>query len=139
MILSVEHPVLDAEVDEFEVVHFSNYLRWYSNALKEFLGRYSSPPGFLGDGVEVRVARVRASYSNSALRNDTVRVSVTRAENLGRSLQLRFRAEARGQLLARAELDLVFVQKDPYRLLSVPAVFAARLAEEQRAPGERAA
>jgi len=139
MILSVEHPVLDAEVDEFEVVHFSNYLRWYSNALKEFLGRYSSPPGFLGDGVEVRVARVRASYSNSALRNDTVRVSVTRAENLGRSLQLRFRAEARGRLLARAELDLVFVQKDPYRLLPVPADFAARLAQEQPAPRERAA
>ncbi|GAA3225182.1 hypothetical protein MTQ10_18560 [Streptomyces sp. XM83C] len=137
MILSVEHPVRDAEVDEFEVVHFSNYLKWYSNALKEFLGRYSSPPGFFGEGVEIRVARVRASYSNSALRNDTVQVSVTRAENLGRSLQLHFRAEARGKLLARAELNLVFVQKEPYRLLPVPESVARQLPAARSA--ERAA
>ncbi|WP_424212993.1 acyl-CoA thioesterase [Streptomyces sp. BI20] len=128
MILSLEHPVIEAEVDEFDVVHFSNYLKWYSNALKEFLSRYSEPPGFFGEGVEVRVARVRASYSNSALRDDIVKVSVTKVENLDRTLRLSFRSEARGRILARAELNLVFVQKDPYKLLPVPESFAARLA-----------
>ncbi|MEW2291334.1 thioesterase family protein [Streptomyces sp. NPDC006743] len=133
MIIKLEHPVHDAEVDEFEVVHFSNYLKWYSNALKEFLGRYSSPPGFFGEGVEIRVARVRASYSNSALRGDTVSTSITRAENLGRSLRLNFRAESRGKVLARAELNLVFVRKEPYALLPVPQAIADRLALGQAA------
>ncbi|MFF1925231.1 acyl-CoA thioesterase [Streptomyces sp. NPDC058221] len=127
MIINLEHAVQDAEVDEFEVVHFSNYLKWYSNALKEFLAAHSTPPGFFGDGVEIRVARVKASYSNSALRGDTVTTSITRAENLGRSLRLNFKAESRGKLLARAELNLVFVQREPYRLLPVPQAIADRI------------
>ncbi|TDU02218.1 acyl-CoA thioesterase FadM [Streptomyces sp. 846.5] len=131
MIVNLEHSVLDAEVDEFDVVHFSNYVRWYGAALKEFLARYSEPAGFFGDGVEVRVARVRASYSNSARRDDVVSVSIRRVENLGRSLRLYFRAEASGELLARAELNLVFVRTDPYGLVRVPAALAARLASDQ--------
>ncbi len=139
MIISLEHPVAEAEVDEFDVVHFSNYVRWYGAALKEFLARYSEPPGFFGSGVEVRVARVRASYSSSARRDDIVSVSISRVENLGRSLRLYFRAEANGELLARAELNLVFVRTEPYGLVRVPEQLAARLAAEQTEQAEQTA
>ncbi|MDH6117262.1 acyl-CoA thioesterase FadM [Kitasatospora sp. GAS204A] len=145
MIINVEHPVEDVEVDEFEVVHFANYVRWYGAALKEFLARYSEPAGFFGDGIEVRVARVRASYSSSARRDDRVSISISRVDNQGRSLRLHFRAEARGELLARAELNLVFVRTEPYGLVRVPQALAARLAAEQaesaarRDPAGRAA
>jgi acyl-CoA thioesterase FadM len=128
MTISMQRVVEEAEIDEFDVVHFSNYLRWYSGALKRFLARYSEVPGFLDDDVEIRVARLRASYSNSALRGDLVTVSVTRAASRGNYLLLGFRSEARGSVLARAELHVVFINGVTKGLLPVPEVVSRDVA-----------
>lgn len=124
----IRHRVQPVEVDGFQVVHFSNYLRWYSGAMMAAFEASGFGPGRFGDGrIEIRVGRVQAAYIASARLGDEVTVEVIDLTLTRNGLLVVMRATSEGRLLSRARIAVAFVEADTGRLAAPPADVIAAL------------
>jgi len=130
-IASIRHRVQPVEVDGFQVVHFSNYLRWYSSAMMAAFEAKSLGPGRFDDGrVEIRVGRVQAAYISSARLGDEVTIDVMDLTTTRNGMLFAFRASCEGRLLSRARLQVAFVDAETGRLTTPPADVVQALSPE---------
>lgn len=120
-IATIEHRVPAAEVDGFNVVHFSKYLGWYAVAMiAAFVARGLGPGRFAGNTVEIRVARVQAAYVKSACLDDLVTVDVLRIELRRTGMLVHAQARVGDDLLARARLTIACVSSGDGQLVKLP-------------------
>lgn len=130
---TLKHTVLPAEVDGFQVVHFSNYLRWFSGALMVLFEKTGLGAGrFDGGTVEIRVGRVQMAYCSSARLNDKVSISVQRAKMSDKDMQIWVRASRNGEMLARGRLTIAFVNSKTGSLTRIPGEVVQALGQLQK-------
>jgi YbgC/YbaW family acyl-CoA thioester hydrolase len=128
------HRVCPAEVDGFNVVHFSNYLRWVSAALMELFEKAGLGPGRFSDGtVEIRVGRAQMAYMASARLGDTIEASIRSVEFDRSSMILGCAVHSGGRVLTRGRLTIAFVQSATGALTPVPDEVRAALARGRAA------
>ncbi|QQP93459.1 acyl-CoA thioesterase (plasmid) [Skermanella mucosa] len=128
------HRVCPAEVDGFNVVHFSNYLRWVSAALMELFEKAGLGPGRFCDGtVEIRVGRAQMAYVSSARLGDPIEASIRSVEFDRSSMILGCAVQANGRVLSRGRLTIAFVLSATGALTPVPDEVRAALARGRAA------
>lgn len=126
---SVSHRVQPVEVDGFQVVHFSNYLRWYSSAMMSAFEARGLQPGRFCDGrIEIRVGRAQIAYVASARLGDAVKIDVLNLGLTRYGLLVALRATTGGRLLSRARISVAFVEAETGRLAKAPAEVVDALA-----------
>lgn len=122
---SIRHRVQTVEVDGFQVVHFSNYLRWFSGAMMSAFEVHGLGPGRFSDGrVEIRVGRAQIAYVASARLGDNVSVEVAGVDVTRNGLVVALRAVTNDRLLSRARISVAFVDTATGRLTGTPAEVA---------------
>ena len=127
---SIRHRVQTVEVDGFQVVHFSNYLRWFSGAMMSAFETHGLGPGRFSDGrVEIRVARAQIAYIASARLGDDVSIEVAGVDVTRNGLIVALRAVTDGRLLSRARISVAFVDATTGRLTATPAEVADAFAQ----------
>mmetsp|Transcript_14932 Transcript_14932/g.23543 ORF Transcript_14932/g.23543 Transcript_14932/m.23543 type:complete len:149 (-) Transcript_14932:163-609(-) len=126
---SICHHVQPVEVDGFQVVHFSNYMRWYSGAMMAAFEVNDLGPGRFCDGaVEIRVGRAQVAYISSARLGDAVSVEVLNIEVTRNGLVVTLRAMVEDRLISRARISVAFVDSATGRLTKAPQEVADALA-----------
>ena len=127
---SIRHRVQMVEVDGFQVVHFSNYLRWFSGAMMSAFEAQGLGPGRFSDGrVEIRVGRAQIAYIASARLGDDVSIEVAGVDVTRNGLIVALRAVTDGRLLSRARISVAFVDATTGRLTATPAEVADAFAQ----------
>jgi len=121
MIHKYEHRVLPEEVDVFRVVHYSNYLKWCSNALIDFFEHNNLGAGVFDDGnVQIRVGRVNIVYIKSAKFQDRIKVEIIDIVPQRKSMEVKLKIMVEDKLLVRAKITVAFVDSDTSKLVNVP-------------------
>lgn len=121
MIYKYEHRVLPEEVDVFKVVHYSNYLKWCSNALIDFFNHNNLGSGVFEDGsIQIRVGRVNIVYMKSAKFQDKVNIQIIDLIPQRKSLVAKINIMTEDKLLIRAKITIAFVDSNTSELVNIP-------------------
>lgn len=120
MLHKLEHRVLPEEVDAFLVVNFSNYLKWCSMTLVDFMRENGVGLKFERDSVEFRVARINANYVSSARLEDVITIYMNSFEMKRKKLELSFVIKENERILTRVKLAVAFVFSENAGLTEIP-------------------
>lgn len=120
MLHKLEHRVLPEEVDAFLVVNFSNYLKWCSMTLVDFMRENGVGLKFERDSVEFRVARINANYVSSARLEDVITIYMNSFEMKRKKLELSFVIKENERILTRVKLAVAFVFSESAGLTEIP-------------------
>lgn len=121
MIHKYEHRVLPEEIDVFGVAHYSNYLKWCSNALIDFFEYNNLGAGiFDDDSKQLRVGRVNIIYTKSAKFQDRINVQIIALIPQRKSLEVKLKIMTEDKLLVRAKITIAFVDSNTSELVNIP-------------------
>ncbi|SFR57318.1 acyl-CoA thioesterase [Anaeromicropila populeti] len=124
MIYELEHKVLPEEVDAFQVVNFSNYLRWCSMTFIHYLESVGLDVRFNNGDTEFRVARLNVNYVASARLNDVAKISICSFKKMRNKLEIHLVIAMEGKVLTRAKMAIAFVQSCNSQLTFIPEELA---------------
>lgn len=127
--VAVEVEVRYAETDQMGVVHHANYLVWCELArtrlCRETGWHYAEIERL---GYLLMVVGARLSYRSAARYGDRVAVSARIARLGSRGMTFAYTMRRGDELLATAETDHVWVERDSRRLCRIPEPLAAPFA-----------
>ena len=129
MRIVVDHRVEDDELDEFGVVNFTVYVRWFGYVVREFLEGAASEI-FAGDEYSARVGRIHGAYSVSARRGDDLEIVCHQVKDLGRAVRLGLVIRRDGTKLMSGAVDVVFVDASSLALTGVPESVRQQLRDQ---------
>lgn len=112
------------DTDRLEVVHFSNYFRYFEVAEEEFLRSLGMDFQKLNETYGIAIPRIEANckYKAPARFNDLLRVSVVVKEIAGKTVLYEFsvRNKNSGTLLAEGWIRVATVDLKTWKAVDVP-------------------
>lgn len=132
MITLAEHRVNFFDTDTMQVVHHSNYIRWFEIGRVEFLRKAGITLNeLLADGFSFPIISVEAKYLSPARFDDELIIETTPIALTKAKMEFSYRiyGKADGRLMVTGTSKNVFTSLETGRVIRLPEKYQVKLAK----------